>query len=119
MRKNLGSKRREIPEKARREIVRVYADMLNGGTGYGEFSTILDVADFGYREIRVERPLRLNFQATAERVARLATEKAIQKLEQAEREELLDTLSRRQRNRDGCAKLAPAPDQRAIGRILH
>src|SRR5271157_2480911 len=93
MRKSLGSKRREIPEAARHEIVRIYADMLNGGGGYGEFSKILDTTDFGYREIRVERPLRLNFQATSERLARLATEKAIQKLEQAEREELLETLS--------------------------
>ncbi|NJK37246.1 MAG: hypothetical protein HC825_02315 [Oscillatoriales cyanobacterium RM1_1_9] len=27
--------------------------------------------DFGYRQIMVERPLRLNFQASSERLARL------------------------------------------------
>ena len=77
MRKSLGSKRREIPEAARHEIVRIYAEMLNGGGAYGEFSKIFDTTDFGYREIRVERPLRLNFQVTPERLARLAKEKAV------------------------------------------
>jgi hypothetical protein len=50
-----GSKRREIPETARHEIVRIYAGMLNDGGPYGEFSKIFDLEDFGYREIRVER----------------------------------------------------------------
>jgi hypothetical protein len=31
---------------------------------HGEFAKIFDTTDFGYREIRVERPLRLNLQAT-------------------------------------------------------
>jgi type I restriction enzyme M protein len=94
MRKSLGSKRREIPEAARHEIVRIYAEMLNGGAGYGEFSKIFDTTALGYREIRIERPLRLCFQATPERLARLAEEKAIQKLDSAERQELLDALAR-------------------------
>ncbi len=93
MRKSLGSKRREIPEAARHEIVRVYAEMLNGGAGDGEFSKIFDTIAFAYREIRIERPLRLSFQATPERRARLAEEKAIQKLEAGERQELLDALA--------------------------
>ncbi|ACK50500.1 N-6 DNA methylase [Methylocella silvestris BL2] len=93
MRKSLGSKRREIPEAARHEIVRIYAEMLNGDGPYGEFSKIVDREDFGYREIRIERPLRLNFQATPKRLARLAEEKAVQKLEIGERQELLDALA--------------------------
>ena len=36
--------------------------------------------DFGYHKITVERPLRLNFAATAERIARLDDEPAFQKL---------------------------------------
>jgi len=92
MRKSLGSKRREIPEDARNEIVRIYAGMLNGGGEYGEFSTIFDTSDFGYREIRIERPLRMNFQATPERLARLGEDKAIGKLDEAERDDLLDAL---------------------------
>ena len=42
MRKSLGSKRREIPEAARKEIVRIYAEMLNGNGECGEFSKIFD-----------------------------------------------------------------------------
>jgi type I restriction enzyme M protein len=93
MRKSLGSKRREIPEGARKEIVRIYAEMVNEDGEYGDFSKIFDTSDFGYREIRVERPLRLNFQAAPERMARLAEEKALAKLDASERDELLDALA--------------------------
>lgn len=86
MRKALGEKRREIPDDARADIVRIYAGFLNGESGESEVSKIFDVADFGYREIRVERPLRLNFQASAERIARLVQEKAYLKLSEDERE---------------------------------
>jgi type I restriction enzyme M protein len=88
MRKSLGSKRREIPDEARAEIVRLYADFLNGESGQDDVSKIFDTTDFGYREIRVERPLRLNFQANAERIAKLADEKAFQKLDADERQEI-------------------------------
>jgi len=95
MRKSLGSKRREIPEQARDEIVRIYANMLNGEgpEDWSDYSKIFDTADFGYREIRVERPLRLNFQVNDERLARLTAEKAIQKLDEAERQALIDALT--------------------------
>jgi type I restriction enzyme M protein len=97
MRKSLGSKRREILEAARHEIAHFYAEMLDGGAGHDEFSKIFDTTAFGYREIRIgiERPLRLSFQATPERLARLAEEKPIQKLDAVERQELLDALARR------------------------
>ncbi|WP_080582727.1 type I restriction-modification system subunit M [Sinorhizobium fredii] len=85
LRKSLGEKRREIPDEARADIVRIYAGFLNGESGESEVAKIFDVADFGYREIRVERPLRLNFQASADRIARLATEKAYLKLSEDER----------------------------------
>jgi type I restriction enzyme M protein len=88
MRKSLGSKRREIPDDARAEVVRLYAEFLNGESEQGDVSKIFETRAFGYREIRVERPLRLNFQASAERIAKLADEKAFQKLEADEREEL-------------------------------
>ena len=78
MRKSLGSKRREIPEAARQEIVRIYAEMLNGNGPYGEFSKLFDREDFGYREVRVERPLRLSFQVTPERLGALKAETPFQ-----------------------------------------
>lgn len=93
MRRSLGSKRREIPEGARQEIVRIYGEMLDGGGAYGEFSKIFDVADFGYREVRVEQPLRLSFQVAEDRLTRLGEEKAIQKLAAAERQELVDAMA--------------------------
>ena len=43
-------------------------------------SKVFDNADFGFHKITVERPLRLNFQATAERIARLETESGFAKL---------------------------------------
>jgi type I restriction enzyme M protein len=91
-RKTLGSKRREIPEDARKEIVHIYARMLNGNGEYGKFSKIFDVADFGYREIRVERPLRLSFQVTPDRIARLKTEKAFLNLDPTEQDALIARL---------------------------
>ena len=43
-------------------------------------SKIFDNEDFGYHKITVERPLRLNFAATPERIARIETEPAFLKL---------------------------------------
>lgn len=88
MRKSLGSKRREIPDEARAEIVRIYAGFLNGESGEGDVSRIFDIADFGYREIRVERLLRLNFQASAERIARLREDRGFLRLSSDEQEEI-------------------------------
>ncbi|RWG08631.1 MAG: SAM-dependent DNA methyltransferase [Mesorhizobium sp.] len=88
MRKALGEKRREIPDEARADIVRIYAGFLNGESGESEVAKIFDVADFGYREIRVERPLRLNFQVSEERIARLVLEKAYVKQSESERENI-------------------------------
>ena len=95
MRKSLGSKRREIPETARKEVVRIYADMLNGNGESGEFSKTFDTTGFGYREIRVERPLQLNFQAAPERIKRLKMEKAFQKLDANVQTVILQTLGSR------------------------
>ena len=43
-------------------------------------SKIFDNVDFGFHKITVERPLRLNFQPTLERIARLETERGFVKL---------------------------------------
>lgn len=86
MRKSLGSKRREIPDEARHEIIRIFADFLNGDNNDSEVSKDFDTTDFGYREIRVERPLKLNFQVNKERLARLAAQKPYAKLDDAEKD---------------------------------
>lgn len=58
---------------------------------------MFDNADFGFRKITVERPLRLNFAATPERIARLEAERAFANLatstrknEKARRAEVAD-----------------------------
>lgn len=93
MRKSLGSKRREIPDNARKEIVKLYSEMLNGDSDWGEYSKIFDTTDFAYREVRVERPLKLNFQFNDERLEPLKAEKSFLKLSEQEQEALLQSLS--------------------------
>ena len=95
MRKSLGSKRREIPEEARNEIVRIYAEMLNGNGEFAGFSKTFDTSYFGYREVRVERPLRLNFQVAPVRIERLKTAKAFRSLNANLQTAILETLGSR------------------------
>jgi len=71
MRKSLGNKRNEIGDAQREQIVAVYRAFVEG-----ERSKIFDNRDFGYRQITVERPLRLNFAANPERIERVKAERA-------------------------------------------
>jgi type I restriction enzyme M protein len=75
MRKSLGDKRREIPPDKAGEILR----LLNAFKE-GEFVKIYPTTHFGFRKVTVERPLRLNFQTSPERIARLEEERAFQGL---------------------------------------
>jgi len=75
MRKSLGSKRKYLTEENINELVRLYGAMEETKN-----SKVFPNEAFGYRRITIERPLRLNFQASEERVARLDDEKALQKL---------------------------------------
>jgi len=75
MRKSLGNKRHEVCEPQRDEITRLYGEFKEG-----EHVRIFDNEDFGYRRITVERPLRLNFAATPERLAALEADSAFQAL---------------------------------------
>lgn len=93
MRKSLGSKRRFIPDEARQEVVRIYDEFLNGDAGYGDVSKTFDTEDFGYREIRVERPLRLRFDITEAGLKRLAHTRAFQKLSRLERSDVIEWLA--------------------------
>jgi len=92
MRKGLGEKRREIPDEARHEIVRIYAEMLNGNGEYSEFSKIFDAEEFGYREVRIERPLRLNFCTSLRRLNRLQDDKAFTKLSEDQQQAIWRAL---------------------------
>jgi type I restriction enzyme M protein len=95
MRKNLGSKRREIRDDGRETIAQIFHEMANGGGPWSEVSKIFDTTDFGYREIRVERPLRLNFQSSPERIERLKFAKPFLKLDPAEQDDVLNVVADR------------------------
>jgi type I restriction enzyme M protein len=92
LRKSLGDKRREIPQEAIDEISRLYSEMLSDESDLGEFSKIFDTTDFGYREIRVERPLKLAFKVTEEGLTSLEIAKPFQKLNQDEQSSILNVL---------------------------
>jgi type I restriction enzyme M protein len=94
MRKSLGDKRREIPFERAGDIVKILAGFRDGETrkvvkdGKEDevvVSRIFPTTHFGFRKITVERPLRLNFQASAERIARLEDERAFQALAQSKK----------------------------------
>lgn len=89
MGKSLGNKRNELSNAHIDEITRLYAEfkqddnsrvVIGSETKERSCSKIFDNRDFGYLKITVERPLKLNFQASAERIARLAGETAFAKL---------------------------------------
>ena len=94
MRKSLGDKRREIPLERARDILQLLAVYKDGDTrtvtkdGKSEeivVSRIFPTTHFGFRKITVELPLRLSFQATPERIARLEQEKGFQALAQSKK----------------------------------
>ena len=89
MLRSLGDKRRQIPPDKARDILKILNDYQDGDTrtvarnGNQEevvVSRVFPTTHFGFRKITVERPLRLNFQASPERVGRLEEEKGFQAL---------------------------------------
>jgi type I restriction enzyme M protein len=75
MRKSLGNKRNELSDGNIAEVVDLYGDLTKNGR-----SKLFGNSDFGYQQITVERPLRLAFQVTPERIMTLKEESAFQKL---------------------------------------
>jgi type I restriction enzyme M protein len=88
MEKSLGNKRRRIGDPGEKatdpdhiaEITRIYENCTDGESRLFSIegkekelvvSKVFANDEFGYHKITVERPLRLNFQATEERIARL------------------------------------------------
>jgi type I restriction enzyme M protein len=71
MRKSLGDKRNELSPQHIQKLTQLYTDFQES-----KEVKIFDNEDFGYSRITVERPLRLNFQVTAERLVKLEAETA-------------------------------------------
>ena len=89
MPRSLGDKRRQIPPEKARDILRILEDHRNWDSRLvtrdnkqeeAVVSRTFPTTHFGYRKITVERPLRLNFQATPERIQRLEHERGFQSL---------------------------------------
>ncbi|MDE0504130.1 MAG: class I SAM-dependent DNA methyltransferase [Candidatus Poribacteria bacterium] len=103
MSKSLGNKRNKIGDPMDRpsepdqigEVTRIFGNFKDGETrSFTEddpitgqqvrktrvVSKVFDNADFGFNKINIERPLRLNFQATADRIGRLEVESGFVKL---------------------------------------
>jgi len=94
MRKSLGDKRREIPLEKAQDILKLLSGFRDGDSrpvvsdGKEEdvvVSRLFPTTHFGFRKITIERPLRLNFQASPERIARLEEERGFQALAQSKR----------------------------------
>lgn len=90
MRKSLGDKRRVIPVERAQEILNLLSDFKDGATARDgqedvTVTKVFPTTHFGFRKITVERPLRLNFQATADRIARLEEERGFQALAQSKK----------------------------------
>jgi type I restriction enzyme M protein len=97
MKKSLGNKRNKIGDRDENEpdqigdITRIFGNFQHdeartlsmNGKGNEKtltVSKVFDNADFGFSKITVERPLRLNFQASAERLERLEDETVFKNL---------------------------------------
>ena len=75
MGKSLGDKRNEISLEQIEEITQLYLGNKPNGR-----VKIFKNTDFAYRKVQVDRPLRLNFQASDERVSKLDEQTAFKNL---------------------------------------
>jgi type I restriction enzyme M protein len=94
MKKSLGNKRNELSEEHIKEITRLYAEARHNASSKfrsnGEemervCSKVFDNREFGYLKLTIERPLRLNFQASPERIARLKDQTAFANLAESKK----------------------------------
>ena len=89
MKKSLNNKRNEIAEEQIGHLTRVYGNYRDGETAEvaidGETETrvvsrIFENREFGFLKVTVERPLRMSFEATPERIAKLDRQTAFANL---------------------------------------
>ncbi len=85
MDKSLGNKRNELSDAHIKELVRLYAEhdqdaesavLVEGKPEQRVCSKIFENREFGFLKITVERPLRLNFQTSSERLSKLDEQSA-------------------------------------------
>ena len=118
MRKSLGNKRHELSQAQTDDLTRLHGNFTHGETRDltdedpvthqprtrpRVVSQIFDNHDFGFHKITVERPLRLNFAVTPDRINRIEHEKDVHQPRQ-EQEALRTAARRRRRPRASPAK---------------
>lgn len=89
MRRSVGSKRKMLGADDIKTIAKLYADFAET-----KRSKIFATEDFYYRTITVERPLRLNYAYSTERVERALAAKPITKLQETTQASLRNELER-------------------------
>lgn len=85
LRKSLGQKRNELSVEHIAELARIYSEFTEN-----EYCKIFDNKDFGYLKITVERPLRLNFMISEERIENLDGVSGFNKLYDEEKANALE-----------------------------
>ena len=89
MKKSLNNKRNEITEQQIGHLTCVYGNyqdgetadvQIDGETEIRVISRIFENREFGFLKVTVERPLRMNFEATPERIAKLDEQTAFANL---------------------------------------
>jgi type I restriction enzyme M protein len=94
MDKSLGDKRRYLSEGQIEEVVRLYdafARFRNDGEEDDRVQ-VFDTEDFGYRKIRVERPLRVNLMPSDDRIDNLWGKTYFEKLSDEVQEQVVAML---------------------------
>ncbi|EXH48333.1 N-6 DNA Methylase family protein [Acinetobacter baumannii 1412924] len=84
MRKNEGNKRTYLDDDSIAEITRIYADFEEN-----EISKIFDYTEFGYRQVQVKRPLRMDFHFTDGNKTLLKSNKDFIKLSETDQSAVL------------------------------
>ena len=130
LRKSLGAKRRDVPFERKEDILRLMADFEDGATCRVEqdgeerevvVSRVYPTTHFGFRKITVERPLRLDFQASPERIARLDDQRAFANLAVSRKRgaaKAKDEAAGREQQAAIRALLGSLPDESFLDRAL-
>ena len=89
MSKSLGSKRKQISDEQITEITRLFGDFEEVEDRVKIFAN----TDFGYHRITVERPLKLNFQASDDRIEILKAAKGFARWPEGQQQGILAALA--------------------------
>lgn len=96
MRKSIGAKRRMLSPANISTIVGLYGEFTDADP---EVSKVFNTADFGYRTITVEQPLRLVFSVDADKVEQVMEAKAVAALDKDHRHDLRTALATLEKDR--------------------